>query len=209
MSILLVHAAELEGAWLEQSSLRRLCCGVGKAAAASALQRELSRDSVSRVLIFGLCGAYPERHRRRSPVLTVGDLCLVTVDFLADEGVGHEQGFSDLATLGLGQVGPYRADTEWSASIAERLDIVQVRGATVSTCSGSDLRSRELAARSGAAVETMEGAALAMVCAQVRVPWVQLRCVSNDCGDRERGRWDRDGAIARLRSAMEVLIDEF
>ncbi len=208
MGILLVHAAELEGAWLEESKLRRLCCGVGKAAAAAALQGELSRQAPSRVLIFGLCGAYPERHRRREPHLRVGDLCLIAVDFLADEGVTHELGFSDLATLGIGEIGPFRADPEWSTSIAQRLDLAEVRGATVSSCSGSEARSRELAARSGAAVETMEGAALAMVCEKAGIPWVQLRCVSNDCGDRERGHWDLDGAADRLRAAMEVLIDE-
>ncbi|MHC5066292.1 MAG: phosphorylase family protein, partial [Planctomycetota bacterium] len=164
MSILLVHAAESEGEGLNSDRHAFLCCGVGKAAAAASLQRELLRTPAERVLIFGICGAYPERHYRRGPALRPGDLCMVAEDFLADEGVGLELGFRDMQSMQLGEIGPFQADPNWTEQLTSSLGIPSLRAATVSTCSGSEARSQELAARTGAAVESMEGAALAMVC---------------------------------------------
>lgn len=160
------------------------------------------------MLIFGVCGAYPHRHYRRGAALAPGELCLVAEDFLADEGVGLELGFRDIQSMSLGEIGPYRADAAWTEALASRLQVPRVRGATVSTCSGSEARSMELAARTGAAVESMEGAALAMVCQQAGIPWAQLRCVSNECGDREEAVWDLEGALSTLQARMEELLDE-
>ena len=81
-----------------------------------------------------------------------------------------------------------------------------VRGATVSTCSATDVLATELATRTGAAVETMEGAAIGLACAAAGVPWAQLRAVSNLTGDRAKANWDFDRALAALHQAIRVIL---
>ncbi|HLQ39225.1 MAG TPA: futalosine hydrolase, partial [Planctomycetota bacterium] len=137
--------------------------------------------------------------------LGVGDLCFVGDDGFGDEGVATPDGFLDLAALRLGAVGPFPADADRTAIAASRLGVPIVRGTTVSTCSGTDAQSAALAARSGAEIETMEGAAVACVCARLHVPLVQLRCVSNLTGDRARGEFELSGAAAKLQTAVRRL----
>lgn len=194
---LLVCAAEVEGRGLP-SALR---LGVGKVASAVSMTQALIERRPAWVLLFGVCGAYPEGHGPGGR-LDVGDVCLVGEDWLGDEGVEVDDGFLPLAQLGLGSVGPFHADAGRTAATARVLGVPVVRGATVSTCSGTDARSRALASGTGATVETMEGAAVAWACRAFGVPWVQLRCVSNRTGRRAAGGWDLPRAVAGVQAAL-------
>ena len=187
-------------AQLESGGLADAIIGVGKTAAALHTTRLLLTRRPAWVLLIGVCGAYA------GSGLAVGGLCLVADDRLADEGVAlREGGFLALAELGLGDTGPFAADPLRTAEAARRLGAPIVRGATVSTCSGSDELAAALAGRSGAQVETMEGAAVLQVCRELGVPAVQLRCVSNLCGERARGGWDLEGAVAQLHASVRAL----
>lgn len=188
---------------------RPIVLGVGKAAAAVAATRALSERAPAVFVLFGVCGAYPVRHREddRSVTLAVGDLCLVGEERLGDEGVLSETGFESLQTLGLGEDGPFEADRELTARAAALLGVPVVRGATVSTCSGTDGRSRAMASLTGAQIETMEGAAVSLACRAAGVSLLQLRCVSNMTGDRKRAGWHLDGAVSRVQAALARLLE--
>lgn len=203
----LVHAAGLEGAGL--SELGALALGVGKVAAVATLYSYLpileQRRHVRAVLLFGVAGAYPPRHRSQRPPLAIGDVCIVGSDRLGDEGVETPNGFRTLNELGLGDAGPFPANPKMAAEAAERLGVPVVRGVTVSTCSGTETASQRLAARSGADVETMEGAAVAYVCRQRELPLLQVRAISNWTGDRDRGEWDLGAAVDAVQRAVRRL----
>jgi len=213
MSVLLVCAHPREGERVAAAHPDLLVTGVGKVAAAIGVTRALSRArSLARlpqaVLLFGVCGAYPQRHRATGGmVLKVGDACVVGDDVLADEGVVTPHGFEDLEAMGLGRVGPFTTDGETVARAAALLGgLPVVRGATVSTCSGSEAASAAIANRTGATVETMEGAAVAAVCRQFAIPLVQLRVVSNETGDRDTAAWRLDEAVAKVQDLVLQLM---
>jgi futalosine hydrolase len=197
----LIYAAEKEGDDLVRSLPGWSSCrvGVGKTHAAMGVTRLLlgSDPRPSHIIAFGLAGVHP------CGSLSIGDLCVVDRDRLADDGVEDEAGFHDLAELGLGSNGPFLADRELCDKVARALGIPQVAGETVSTCTASDAR---LAARPRwGAVETMEGAAIAAVCEAFGVRWTQLRCISNRTGDRARSGWDLEGSLQRLHAAVRRL----
>ena len=199
-----VHAAPLEGEAVAWGPRVHACIGVGKTAAAIGLGRALAKGDVTSVVAIGVAGAH-----RSVPgdmaALAVGDRCLVATDVLADEGVRHPHGFTDLAGLGLGSIGPWSADAALVALANAVLQTRIVPAATVSTCSGTDALALESSARTGAAIETMEGAAIAAVCAAYDVPWIQLRVVSNMTGDRDRAGWDLARALDELGRAIGEL----
>ena len=194
-----------------------LVLGVGKVAAATSLYAHLlaleTRHPVRGVLLYGVAGAVPERHRRSPPPVAPGQLCVVGSDVLADEGVLTPDGFVDFGApasgLGHGQrlvdTGPFPANPRMSSEVAARLSVPIVRGATVSTCSGVDALSRQLHERTHADIETMEGAAVAAVCRRRELPYVHVRAISNWTGDRERGAWNLGAAIDALRVALPRL----
>ena len=177
--------------------------GVGKIAATMTLAASLARQKPDAVLAIGVCGAYPERHMRSGlQSLNVLDLCMVASEIVTDDGVLTPDGFLDLAHLHLGDIGPFPCDAELTGKVSAVVGCPLVTGATVSTGAGIDPISQAYALRSGAQIETMEGAAIAAVCRRFEVPHAQLRVVSNRTGDRNLGAWDLEGAIAKLDEAI-------
>ena len=180
--------------------------GVGKAAAAARLTALLVAERPPAVCLFGVCGAFPARHSVRAPVLEPLDLCVVGDSVLADEGIGTAEGFVDLDRCGFGTCGPFAADAALTREAARALGLPIVRAATVSTCSGEDRASATIAARANAQVETMESAACSLVCAELGVPLLEIRCVSNRTGDRQRGGVVLREAAARAQRAVRELL---
>lgn len=204
MAGLLVYAAIPEGTRVQMEVPDALCTGVGKTAAAMALAPRLATalPEPDFVLSFGVCGASVRSG------LEVGDLCLVAEDGFGDEGVQTPNGFTDLSEMRLGDVGPWPSDASLIQDVVARVgDLPLVRGVTVSTCSGTDAAADTMWARTGADVETMEGAAIAQVCAAHKIPWVQLRCVSNYTGDRDQAQWDLRLACDRVQEAVLKIHD--
>lgn len=199
MDALFVYAAAAEAGSLADDP-RTLALGVGKTAAATALTRRLATTTQPpAVVAFGVAGAYGDH-------LAVGQLCVVGSERFGDEGVATPNGFITLGGLGLGSDAPLSADRDWIERIVAALDGPPVcTGATVSTCSGTDASAAAVAARTGADVETMEGAAIAHVCAAFGIPWVGLRAISNRTGDRDRAGWDLATATAAVQDAVRRL----
>lgn len=199
MEVLYTYAAALEGDPVADELGLVLRTGIGKTHSAASLASFLTQKAPDLVLLFGLCGVYPGAN---AP-LSVGDLCVVAEDCLADEGVLSDRGFQSLQEMGLGTVGPFAMHTKWSAKLATQLGgLPVVRSATVSTCSGTDAASQAVRDRTGATIENMEGAAAAIVCQQLDVPLVQLRCVSNTTGNRSDAEFDIHGTAAKLQDAV-------
>lgn len=192
------HPKEAEGLDLPAS----LELGVGKVEASLRLSRHLATVSPPELVVnFGVAGVFEGQG------LDVGDVCVVSEETLADEGVVTEAGFEDLVALGLAASQRWSADAAWTQRVAKALgDVPRVRGTTVSTISGTDAVAAAYAARTAAAVESMEGAAVARVCEAYGVPWVQVRSISNRVGERSRGGWDLRLAKARLHDAVHRLV---
>lgn len=204
---MLVHAAPREGESVIGRHDDVLELGVGKLAAAVSLTHALHERRPDAVLSFGLAGAYPSRHLRAGLVgLQLLDFCVVTHEWLADEGVEQPEGFRDLATMGLAEIGPWPTDAALSDRLAALLGCPRVVGATVSTISGIDRLSHAYAERTGAQIETMEGAALAAVCRRFGVRFAELRVISNFTGDRDRSGWDLEASLARLAEVMDRVL---
>ena len=197
-----VYASAVEGAAL--ADLGAVAIGVGKVAAAAAMTELLLGAQPAGVLLFGIAGAYPERHCPGA-TLKIGDLCLVGSDCLGDEGVVTPEGFSGIEAI-LSQPTSRFPTAELSVGLAERLGVPLVDAVTVSTCSGTEVSSQEMCRRSGARVETMEGAAVAFACARYGVPMAHIRTISNFTGDRDRSDWSLSSAVDALQAVVRQLL---
>jgi futalosine hydrolase len=190
--------------------------GVGKTAAAMRLPAVLRAMATAKaVLLYGIAGAFPLRHRKAAPPVKAGEVCIVGDERFGDEGVDTERGFVPIEQVlprvampsGAPWVGSpaFPANPRIAQDAAAVLGAPVVRGVTVSTCSGSEAASRRMHERSHADVESMEGAAVAYVCRHLELPLLQLRAVSNWTGDRQRGAWNVSAAVDVLRLALQRL----
>lgn len=70
--------------------------------------------------------------------------------------------------------------------------------ATVATCSGTDGLAMQIADRTGAIAEAMEGAAVLHAAGLLGAPALEIRTISNRTGERERQGWDLEAAFTAL-----------
>ncbi len=195
-----------------------LHAGVGKASAAAATTLLLETLRPKLVINFGCGGAYPGSE------LQVGDLALASEEIYGDEGVESPEGFLDMERLGfaLAQKNGHRYFNRFPVA-AEALEmarplLAQTAAAsgcrlalgpavTVSCCSGTDQTARTLARRTGGICESMEGAAVAQVCALYTTPFLEIRGISNLTEDRDLARWDLKGGARIAQQAVLTLLE--
>lgn len=189
-------STELEGSLL-RAHVPVIVTGVGAVNAAYALTRYLDRNAVDRIVVCGIGGAYP------GSGLELGAVVCAERECYGDLGADSPDGFLDMQALGFpivsGETPLYNTlplqvfPAEW-----------RVPFVTVNMCTGTDVAARMIEARTGGAVENMEGAAIAHVAALAGIPVGEIRGISNMAGKRDKSAWRvKEAAVA----AQEALID--
>jgi len=218
--MLIVYATRGEADYLRQKALGRevwrgrerlfgsgwrgLELGVGKVNAAATLSAYLElHPETERVLLVGIAGAYP------GTGLEVGDLVLAGEEIQADLGTSaglEPLGFPAIEMAGQRYFNHYPADTIWTAELLTRWGLEPRSFLTRDLVSETPEEAAELARRWKAAVENMEGAAVAHTALLHGVAWAELRAVSNQAGVRDKSRWDVPGALESLAGALDELL---
>jgi futalosine hydrolase len=207
MRLLLVTAVEAEARAIEpQRGLVIVVAGVGRTNAACATTETLvERPDIDAVLSVGVAGALPGGD------LAVGDVLVASSCLYAEEGLLTAHGFAPMSSIGF-DLGDFEGnavpvDPKLLDVLADRFRIGPV--ATVATCSGTDAAAAEIARRTDALAEAMEGAAVVHAARRRGVPAIELRAISNHTGDRSQQQWDLERGLASLgvavRDAVELI----
>lgn len=205
--ILAVVAVDAEARALgREPDVEVVVAGIGRTnAAAATTEHLLAGEPFDAVCSLGVAGALP------GGGLGIGDLVLGSESIYVEEGIETPEGFGDMTALGfqLGDFAGNRVPAE--ASLLTRLQGAAGRNAigpiaTVATCSGTDRRAREVAERTGAIAEAMEGAAVLHAARRMRIPAIEIRAISNTTGDRDRQRWDLQAGLTALGSEWPRLV---
>ncbi len=176
-----------------------LLTGVSKSNAAGATAQALATRRYAGVVNLGIAGRLPGES------LALGSVIVADRSVFADEGAQTPAAFVTCVALGFPLAGPCAGDesegVDADGDLAMALMVpgaVRGRIATVSTCSGTDALAVEVARRTRARCEAMEGAAAGLACLRFGVPFAEVRVLSNTTGDRDRQAWDIPLAMAGL-----------
>jgi futalosine hydrolase len=197
VDLLLCVATELEGALLRERlegapSVAIVRTGLGPVNAATLF---LARTGAQAIVVCGVGGAYP------SSGLRVGDVACAETECYGDLGATSPSGFLDMKALGFPIV---EAPTPLFNELPMQVFPVQrsVRFVTVTSCTGTDSAARAIEERTGGAVESMEGAAVAHVAHLFGVPVGEVRGISNIVTDRDTHSWRLAEAAAAAQEAV-------
>jgi futalosine hydrolase len=198
--LLISIATELEGALLRErlsthSHVRIVVTGVGAVNAAHAVTVAILHDKPAAIVVCGVGGAYP------SSSVGIGDVVCAELECYGDLGAASPAGFLDMKALGFPVVESPRLYNDLPMQIFPSEQ--RVKFVTVSTCTGTDAAGRAIAARTGGAVENMEGAAVAHVAHLHRIVVGEVRGISNLVTDRDPKSWRLTEAAA---AAQETLL---
>jgi futalosine hydrolase len=205
IDIVVCFATSIEGEGLPTAvagrSLALVQTGVGPVNAACALTRVLAVQSARAVVVCGVGGAYP------GSGLAVGDVVCAESETYGDLGAETPSGFLDMAALGFPVV-------DGAPPLFNRLPLDlfplsrRAPFVTCTTCTGTDRMAEVIEARTGGAVESMEGAAIVHAARLMGVAVAEVRAISNRVGDRDRGAWRVREAAAAARAAVIAWVEE-
>lgn len=202
MRILLVTAVDAEAEAIRPlDDAVVIAGGIGRVnAAAATTEAIIRRGPFDAVVSAGIAGALPGSD------LALGDALVASACVYAEEGIRTAAGFSDIEAIGLalgdfaGNRVPVDPDLLDTLAAAFRIGPI----ATVATCSGTDAAAAEIAARTDALAEAMEGAAVVHAARRLHVPAIEIRTISNMTGNRSAQVWDLPTALRALGESVRA-----
>jgi len=200
VSLLLCAATTFETALLRDrlgsaAGIRIIETGVGPVNAAHAVTLAISQEPPGVIIMCGVAGAYPDSS------LQVGDVICAECEIYGDLGAESPQGFLSMAALGFPVVnGSSPLFNELPMSLFPV--IRRERFVTLSTCTGTHDTALAIAARTGGAVENMEGAAVAHVALLHGIAVGEVRGISNLVTNRDKASWQ----LARAATAAQQAV---
>lgn len=192
--------------------------GIGAVNTAHALTCALQALQPALVLQAGVGGAYP------AGGLGIGDVALASEENYGDLGVRTPAGWQPAELIGIPVLqqeqsffNHFPLDPEQVARAEQILLDGTWEGSppalrrgpfvTVQECSGLASLGEERGARFAGLCENMEGAAAAHLCRLYRIPFIEVRGISNLVEDRRREGWDLPLAGRRAQEAAFKLIE--
>lgn len=186
--------------------------GIGAVQACHCVTREVvaaaaAGDPYNLVVNLGIAGSYDLE------AFPIGSAAVISREHFADLGFGSEEGFSDLFQYGILEKDdfPYT-----KGALARQLlpypHIEKVlekygagAGATVQCVTGTQARCNEIVAMYDPQIESMEGAGVYYAALMEKMPFFELRTVSNAVGERDTSKWESKAALDTLeKCCMEI-----
>ena len=179
-----------------------LITGVGLTASTYQLTKKILSDRPRFVLQAGICGSLDS-------FLSPGKIVVVEKESIGDLGVMERGEFTSLFNLGFVQLN----EDPWAngrlcnnLSVLQKTGLTIVDGVTINEITTNRERILLYKEHLKANIETMEGAALHFVCLSEKIPFLQLRAVSNYVGERDKNKWALREAIASLNIELQRIL---
>ncbi len=177
-----------------------LITGVGMVATAYCTGKILN-ETYDAAINIGICGSFNRN-------LEIGDVVNVYEDCFSELGAEDGDVFLTLNDLNLEGVDKI-SNSEFQIPNSAIELLPKVNGITVNTSHGNELSIEKVIQKFHPIVESMEGAAFMFVCENERIPYLQLRAVSNYVELRNKDLWNIPLALNNLTSKVINILDEF
>ncbi|MEO5647634.1 MAG: futalosine hydrolase [Chitinophagaceae bacterium] len=200
MGILLVAATahEIQPTLNRSHGMDILITGVGSIQTCYHLHKKLKEGDYDFVLQAGIAGVFSNK-------LPLGTVVGVSDDCFGDLGFEESDEFIPLFQTKLLQPNEFPFENGKLVNrmlSTERLGLEVASAVTVNKVSDSTRQMEQLCNFFNPAVESMEGAAFHYVCLQQKIPFLQLRAISNHVGERDKSKWILKEAIINLDTAI-------
>tara|TARA_B100001029_G_C15017811_1_gene428534 strand:- start:462 stop:1046 length:585 start_codon:yes stop_codon:yes gene_type:complete len=191
MKILIVVATKQEIQANNFTNSDILITGVGMVNTTFMLTKALSSNSYDLVINMGIAGSFCKS-------INIGDVVEVTQDIFSDMGAESTDQF----------LSPHEIDLDLDVSFqsVQQTKLKAVKAITVNTIHGNNSSIENIKNRLNPDIESMEGAAVMMVCKQFETKCVQFRGISNFIEERNKENWNISLAISNLNKEVNNFI---
>jgi len=168
------------------------------------LTNTINKNRPDIILQAGIGGCFTEK-----------DLCetlLIKEDSFADMGVMENNQFKSIFDLNLANKNDFPFSNGSLINPNDKLLNILPLEKAISITMNEITTSKEKIAwhkqNYSPIVESMEGAAFHYVCLQEKIPFLQIRSISNYIGERDKSKWKLKESIAALNEKLILLIEE-
>ena len=181
-----------------------LITGIGSMSTAYWLTKTIEKKRPDLLIQAGVAGSYSDSY-------PPGSLVLVNEEVTGDLGVEENNEFKDVFDMGLPQISdPYTGKNlvNNDKELLQRYNLPLVKAVTINEITTRPARIQQLQQKYQPVVESMEGAAFHYIALMEKIPYIQLRAVSNMVGERDKSKWKMKEAIAALNEQLIKIVSE-
>lgn len=181
-----------------------LITGVGQVSTTYLLTLNFLNKKPDMVIQAGIAGTFTNH-------IQLGQTVLIKQDSFGDVGIEEKQHFSTLFDAGFGGKDDFPFINGWLVNDTLRFfnepSLEPVKAVTVNKISDSLFQKQQLQHHFLPDVESMEGAAFHFVCLQQKIPFIQIRSISNSVGERDKTKWVIKDAVSNLNIELKNMIN--
>jgi len=182
-----------------------LVTGIGLTATTYHLTRQLQLKRPDLVIQAGVAGCFDRS-------VPLGTALAIKQDTIADETVIEMKKLKTLFDLELVPQDQFPFTKGWllnNTSLLKKTKLKKVKGISVNQITTSKQMIGFYRKEFNPVTESMEGAALHYVCLAEKIPFLQLRAVSNYIGERNKKNWNMKASIENLNDALLSIINNY
>ena len=179
-----------------------LITGIGSMSTAYWLTKTIEKKRPALLIQAGVAGSFSENY-------PPGSLVLVNEEVTGDLGVEENNEFKDVFDMGLPQISdPYTGKNliNNEDAMLQRYNLPLVKAVTINEITTRPARIQQLQQKYQPVVESMEGAAFHYIALVEKIPYIQLRAVSNMVGERDKSKWKMKEAIQLLNEQLITMV---
>ena len=179
-----------------------LIAGIGSMSTAYWLTKAIEKKRPGIIIQAGIGGSF-------STDYPPGCLVLVNEEVSGDLGVEENNEFKDVFDLGLPRItDPYsdKGLLNNHIGLLQQQKLPLVKAVTISEITTRPERIRQLQQKYRPVVESMEGAAFHYIALMEKIPYMQLRAISNFVGERDKSKWKMKEAIEQLNEKLVQIV---
>jgi futalosine hydrolase len=208
MKLLVLSATKLEISpslpILKKWRIPVVITGVGASQSVYSITRAFQQYQPQVAIQAGIGGCFDKN-------ISLGKVVTVSQELFGDIGVLEQGKWRSVFDMGFAKPdqkpfkngvlkNPYK-------KMLTRAGLDSVAGVTINEISTNKARISLLKAR-GAVVESMEGAALHYVALMEKIPFLQIRGISNYVGERDKRKWNIKDAIDNLNNELVRIVEQ-
>lgn len=174
----------------KDKSMDLLICGPGVPAAMFNTMQLLQTHKYHKIQLAGIAGSYDKK-------LTTGTLVCVKSEQFADIGVQENMTFTTLCD-----------HKEWAEFYKNgkvenpNHELMLNSGLPLTTSNTVNINNLQLDGLPKASIENMEGAGLFLIFNAMKIPFVELRSISNHVSERNKSKWNIHAAVENLTNYL-------
>ena len=180
-----------------------LITGIGLTATTYHLLKQINFKRPDIIVQAGVAGCFDKK-------LGLGTVVAVKKETIADQSVIELKELKTMFDLGLVPHDQFPFKKGWlenDSAVLKKIKLKKVNAISVNEITTSSEKVKFYNSSFKPVIESMEGAALHYTCLMEKIPFIQLRSVSNYIAERNKKKWDMKASIVNLNKELIKLLD--